>query len=616
MSHTLFKKDSKGIIWNNNAKAIQRMLDYDYLCKRKSPSIAAIIHTTSSSKFQKFFFGNEEVLIPIYSDPEEAYKQHTDCDVLLNYASFRSAYHATQTALKQDNIKTIMITAEGIPERLTRQLIQQAKDAKKTIIGPATIGAITPGAFKTGNIGGTINNIIKTKLYAPGSAGLVTRSGGLFNELVNIISLQFDGIAEGVAIGGDRYPGTLYLEHLLRMEKNPEINYMILLGEVGGTAEYEVIEAIKNKQLTKPIIGWCIGTVSEHFSGNVQFGHAGAMSNSNKEQAHYKNEEMKKAGILVPDSFNELPKLIREVSRQFTKKEVLTTDQDINLPQVPKDFKEAKATGAIRKETNFICTISDDRGEEAVYAGLPISSIATPETGYSIADVISLLWFKKRYPKWASDFLETVIKTVADHGPAVSGAHNARVTARAGKDLISALSSGLLTIGPKFGGAIDGAAKFFKDAQSKNQTPINFVNEMKEKSINIPGIGHRIKSKQNPDLRVTSLIEYAQKNFPSHKCLDFALGVEEVTTSKKENLILNVDGTIGALLVDMWISLNYSNEEIDKFIETGTLNAFFVLGRTIGFIGHILDEKRLNMPLYRHQFDDILYDVQTAETIK
>ena len=55
---------------------------------------------------------------------------------------------------------------------------------------------------------------------------------------------------------------------------------------------------------------------------------------------------------------------------------------------------------------------------------------------------------------------------------------------------------------------------------------------------------------------------------------------------------------------------------IDKFIETGTLNAFFVLGRTIGFIGHILDEKRLNMPLYRHQFDDILYDVQTAETIK
>ena len=134
MSYSLFKKDSKGIIWNNNAKAIQRMLDYDYLCKRKTPSIAAIIHTTSSSKFQKFFFGNEEILIPIYSDPEEAYKQHTDCDVLLNYASFRSAYHATQTALKQENIKTIMITAEGIPERLTRQLIQQAKMLKKPLL--------------------------------------------------------------------------------------------------------------------------------------------------------------------------------------------------------------------------------------------------------------------------------------------------------------------------------------------------------------------------------------------------------------------------------------------------------------------------------------------------
>jgi ATP-citrate lyase alpha-subunit len=98
-------------------------------------------------------------------------------------------------------------------------------------------------------------------------------------------------------------------------------------------------------------------------------------------------------------------------------------------------------------------------------------------------------------------------------------------------------------------------------------------------------------------------------HFPATRLLDYALEVEQQTTKKKDNLILNVDGTVGVLMVDMWRSLDYSEEQIDQFIESGTLNAFFVLGRSIGFIGHILDEKRLNMPMYRHPFDDILYDV-------
>ena len=114
-----------------------------------------------------------------------------------------------------------MITAEGIPERQAREIALIAKKENKIIIGPATVGAITPGHFKTGNVGGTISNILKTKLHRAGSCGLVTKSGGLFNELANIISMRTDGLAEGVAIGGDRYPGSTYLEHLFRMEKKP-----------------------------------------------------------------------------------------------------------------------------------------------------------------------------------------------------------------------------------------------------------------------------------------------------------------------------------------------------------------------------------------------------------
>ena len=602
----LFTKDTQAIFWNNNKSAIQRMLDYDYVINRETPSVAAIVAPTSSAKFEKFFWGPDEIMVDVFRTTKEAAAAHPNADVLLNFASFRTAYDVTMEALAlEGQFRVVMVTAEGIPERLARTMNQAARDAGVTVIGPATVGAIAPGAFKIANIGGTIENIINSKLHRAGSAGLVTRSGGLFNELCNIISLNADGIAEGVAIGGDRFVGSVFIDNMLRMESNPDVKYMILLGEVGGTEEYKIIEAVKSGKITKPVIAWSIGTIAKHFSSGVQFGHAGASANAERETAEAKNKAMAEAGIHVPASFNDLPNVINEVYTKLYNEGVILEIEEPEVRTIPK----------VRRPKNFICTISDDRGEEATYAGFPISSVATPDTGKGIGDVISLLWFKKVYPKWATEFIETVIKTVADHGPAVSGAHNAKVTARAGKSVVESLVTGLLTIGPRFGGAIDGAAKYFKYADDNNLSPAEFLAYMKKQGVPIPGIGHRIQSLRNPDLRVEGLKKFAAEHFPATPLLDYALTVEQLTTSKKDNLILNVDGTIGILMVDMWRALGYSEEEINEFIESGTLNAFFIVGRSIGFIGHVLDEKRLAMPMYRHPMDDILYDVHKAEEI-
>ena len=601
----LFTKDTQAIFWNNNASAIQRMLDYDYTIKRATPSVAAIVAPTADAKFQKFFWGPDEIMVPLYKTTAEAKAAHANADVLLNFASLRTAYDVTMEALDLSGFRVIMITAEGIPERLARKMNQAARDAGVIVIGPATVGGISPGAFKIANVGGTIENIVNSKLHRSGSCGLVTRSGGLFNELSNIIAINADGIAEGVAIGGDRFVGSVFIDNLLRMQENPDVKYMILLGEVGGIEEYKVIDAVKSGKITKPIIAWCIGTIAKYYSSGVQFGHAGASANAERETAESKNKAMAEAGIYVPETFNDLPAKIAEVYGKLRAEGVI---QDIVEP-------EMNVVPKVRRSKQFICTISDDRGEEATYAGFPISSVALPSTGKGIGDVISLLWFKKQYPKWATDFIETVIKTVADHGPAVSGAHNAKVTARAGKSVVESLVTGLLTIGPRFGGAIDGAAEYFKYADDNGLTPAEFLNYMKKQGVPIPGIGHRIKSLKNPDLRVKGLMDYAAEYFPKTSLLDYARTVEALTTSKKENLILNVDGTIGILMVDMWRALGYAEEEINEFIASGTLNAFFIAGRTIGFIGHVLDEKRLAMPMYRHPMDDILYDVQMAEKI-
>ncbi|MHC1564915.1 MAG: citrate/2-methylcitrate synthase [Candidatus Syntropharchaeales archaeon] len=603
--YELFTRDTKSIIYGLQTNAIQRMLDFDYVCRREIPSVAAVVNPGRRG-LHKAFFGTREILIPIYPNLKEAASNHPDADVLINFASFRSAYPTTMEALDIETIRTITIIAEGVPERRAREIIAKAKLKGKMIIGPATVGGIKAGAFKIGNTAGTIENIIESKLYRPGSVGFVSKSGGMSNEMYNIIARNTDGLYEGIAIGGDRFPGSTLIDHVLRFEQNPAVKIIAVLGEVGGMDEYQIVDALNEGKITKPLVIWVTGTCSKVLPGEVQFGHAGAMAGSDLETADAKNEILREAGAIVPTSFDDYGEKLNEVYEKLKLEGTIKERDEVRPPNVPIDFKTAVSEGMVRKSTNFICTISDDRGEEATYGHVPISEFV--EGGKGIGDVISMLWFKKELPSFATRFIEMVLMTVADHGPAVSGAHNTIVAARAGKDLVSSLVSGVLTIGPRFGGAINDAAKYFKDAHDRGLSPEAFVREMKQKDINIPGIGHRIKSVQNPDKRVETLIRYARETFSSTEYLDYALKVEVITTAKKNNLILNVDGCIGILFLDLMKSSGvFTDEEIQEVIDLGYLNGLFVLGRSIGLIGHALDQYRLKERLYRHPQDDILY---------
>eukprot|EP01008_Symbiontida_sp_HLA12_P001900 NODE_311_length_998_cov_283.800000_g307_i0.p1 GENE.NODE_311_length_998_cov_283.800000_g307_i0~~NODE_311_length_998_cov_283.800000_g307_i0.p1 ORF type:complete len:299 (-),score=60.59 NODE_311_length_998_cov_283.800000_g307_i0:100-966(-) len=268
------------------------------------------------------------------------------------------------------------------------------------------------------------------------------------------------------------------------------------------------------------------------------------------------------------------------------------------------DYVWGKRLGLVRKPTSFTCTISDDRGDELLYSHMKIGDVFEKDLG--LGGVISLLWLQRELPKWATKFIEAAVMITADHGPCVSGAHNAIVTARAGKDLISSIVSGMLTIGPRFGGALDGAARYFSGAYDRGLTPEEFVLEMAQKRVMIPGIGHRIKSLDNPDKRCAIVKAFCADTFPSCEILNFAKEVELITTRKRNTLILNVDGIIAVAFVDLLRNL-FSREEADKYVEYGALNALFVLGRTVGLIGHYIDQKFLKSELYRHPWDDVQY---------
>ncbi|KAM9982469.1 hypothetical protein ACTFIZ_007001 [Dictyostelium cf. discoideum] len=602
----LFTKQSQALIYNYKEAAVQRMLDFDNVSQRDTPSVGGLIHPGSDGGMYKAFFGFKELVIPVYNSISEACQQCPNADVFLNFASHRSAYQSSLLALREPSIQTVVIIAEGVPENEARSLISVAKKLGKVIIGPATVGGIQAGCFKIGNTAGTIDNIMACKLYRSGSVGFVSKSGGLSNEMYNVLSRCTDGIYEGIAIGGDAFPGSTLTDHALRYEKLPEVKMIVILGELGGWDEYGIVDALKRGEITKPICAWVSGTVAKIFPTEVQFGHAGAKSGGESESADAKNNALREAGAVVPTSFEDFSNVIAATYAKLEVKGLVKPVEEPTPPELPLDFKTAVKAGKVRKPTSIISTICDDRGDELSYAGVPISEVCKEQ--YNMGDVIGLLWFKRKLPPYASKFFEMCLKLVADHGPCVSGAHNTIVAARAGKDLVSSLVSGLLTIGPRFGGAIDDSARVFQDAVDNNLQPSQFVEGMKSKGKRIPGIGHLIKSADEIDKRVVLLKDYAFTHFSSTKYLEYALEVEKYTLQKANNLILNVDGCIGVLFLDLLHSSGlFTQHEIKDIIDVGYLNGFFIVGRSVGLIGHALDQRRNKQGLYRHQADDVHY---------
>jgi ATP citrate (pro-S)-lyase len=233
MSKVQFTNETRCIVYGLQQRAVQGMLDFDFMCRRSKPSVACMVFPFSGNHYVKFYWGTSETLIPVYTSLKEAVAKHPDTTSMVNFASFRSVHETVMDCLRySQQLKMICIIAEGVPEMQTRQLIDAAEQKGVGVIGPATVGGIKPGCFRIGNTGGMLDNIVMSKLYRPGSVCYVSKSGGMSNELNNIIARNSNGVCEGVAIGGDRYPGSRFIDHLLRYNDNPDCKMLVLLGEV------------------------------------------------------------------------------------------------------------------------------------------------------------------------------------------------------------------------------------------------------------------------------------------------------------------------------------------------------------------------------------------------
>ncbi len=582
-------KDTKVVIQGGAAglNAARRMGEFCYMIK-KPLNIEAFVYPPDAGKTNEVPYGSGLLTIPVYKSVADATAAHPQINTSLVYIGADRACAAGMEALQNSKIQFISMITEGVPEKDAKLLGSQAAKMGKIFNGPSSIGVISAGQCRLGVIGGAFDNLVACKLYREGSFGVITKSGGLSNEIIWICSQFADGITTAIGIGGDAYPGTDYVSYLELFEKDPQTKAVVIVGEMGGDLEERAAEWFGAKKRRIKLLSVVSGFCQESLPKGMKFGHAGAKEGMKGEgSARAKAEAFKKGGAIVPDTFGALGPAIKSVYEELVKTRQVVPVPELSaaeLPRLPKTVEESMRSGEVMVAPLVKTTISDDRGDEPLYDGYPASELINK--GYEIPHVIGLLWDKRLISKQEAEIIKRIMMLSADHGPCVSGAFGTIIAACAGIGMSQAVAAGLIMIGPRFGGAVTDAGRYFKHAVDNKMTVEDFLGYMKKNVGPVPGIGHRVKSLRNPDKRVKELVGYVKSVGIPTPHLDFALAVEKVTSAKKDNLILNVDGTMAAVLVDLGFPVD-------------SLNGFFILSRTIGLIGHWVDQRRQESRLIR-----------------
>lgn len=590
MAENLISKIIKGrahmVVVGNYPAVVQSILDFDFLVGKKTPSVLAIVIT--NRKAQKYFFGNKEILIPCFSSAHvlpEAIKKQTSW--MLNVQSGRRVYESVLAFFEAiPHALGGHIFAENVPESHAQELM--ARLGRYTLVGPSGVGLLVPGHLKLGAIGGIdLAQIEAGKLATHGTIAVVSTSGGMTNELIRAVVDADRRVSFAVAVGGDRFPTLSLTDVFLLAEADPKTEAVVYFGELGGTDEYEIIELIKAEHFTKPLVAYIAGTIDESFTDRVQFGHAKALAQQANESARAKRKALRAHDVTAPDTFLSFLKSLRKLPvRRFTdpelntqalvqrKSSILSTRKLLDVDVLPTYVRNKKITVA---QNIFVATALE------ALLGKKISSPITKQ------------------------FTEAVFALLIDHGGHVSGAVNTMITARAGKDMVSSLASGLLTIGPRFGGAVNQAARLWLEGVQGTLSPREFVEHITKSGELILGIGHKKYRVGLPDPRVASLAEFVTL-LKAHPHYDFARAVERVTTAKSGSLILNVDGVVAALLLDILLECeHYSCQKLQELVAIEFFNAFFIIPRSIGFIGHFMEQKRNDEGLFRLP-DELLFE--------
>jgi len=242
--------------------------------------------------------GSTHLNVPVFNTVEEAVNK----EAANAAAIFVPPYFAADAIMEAASvgIDLVVCISEGIPTFDMIKVKQLLKATGCHLIGPNTPGIISPGKCKIG--------IMPGHIHTPGSIGIISRSGTLTYEAVQQVSLQGYGQSTAIGIGGDPIVGLKFIELLEMFNEDEETEAVVLIGEIGGTAEEEAAEYIQ-REFKKPVVSFIAGQTAPP---GRRMGHAGAIIAGGKGTAKEKMEALEKAGVLVAKSPAEMGVKVKE----------------------------------------------------------------------------------------------------------------------------------------------------------------------------------------------------------------------------------------------------------------------------------------------------------------
>lgn len=244
--------------------------------------------------------GQTHINVPVFNTAAEA-KSVTNANTSVIFVPPAFAADAIMEAVAAELDLVICIT-EGIPTKDMVMVNEFLKNSKTRLVGPNCPGVISPGQAKIGIMPGFI--------HKPGSIGIISRSGTLTYEAVHQISNNGMGQSTSIGIGGDPINGTNFVDALALFAKDDETNGVVLIGEIGGTAEEDAAQWVIDNNFTKPIVAFIAGRTAPP---GRRMGHAGAIIAGGKGTAQDKMEALQAANITVVENPAEIGITMKEL---------------------------------------------------------------------------------------------------------------------------------------------------------------------------------------------------------------------------------------------------------------------------------------------------------------